>query len=266
MEIHGTAICSSGKFDSVKNVKEIIAPKLMGRNILNQREIDKIMIELDGTEKKERLGSGTMFAVSVAVARAASANLEIPVSQYLGGISGRSIPCPIINILTGKKIDTYMITPVDFLDSLERIKACIRVSRKLKELLLDENFEIGMNEEGAYVTNIESNDLALGLLKKAISESGYNTDGFEITSSLPQNSLLIIPCEIGTITESIHSIRTAKETGNLPVVSLSMVETEDSFVVDLCTAINVKFLKIGMPIGCERTSKYNELLRLSDIL
>lgn len=262
MEIYGSAVFSSGNFDAVKNIKEVIAPHLMGMNVLEQKEIDEKLIELDATEDKSRLGSGIMFAISVAAVRAASHNLDISVRQYLGGISGKTTPCPIMHFLSGNKIDDFMITPAGFLSPLERVKACLKVTKKLQDLLKEEKIAISFSQNGAFYTNLESNDLALGLIKKAISESEFEVSQFEITTSLPKNSLLIIPNEIGTVTESIHSIKTAKETGNLPIVSLSSSETEDSFVVDLCVAINVKLLKIGVPMGGERTAKYNALLSI----
>lgn len=259
----GTAIFSTNTVDAIKNVKEVIAPRLVGMNVLEQGKLDETLIELDGTEDKSRLGSGVMFAISVAVARAASHDLNISMSQYLGGISGKTVPCPMMNLLSGDKIDDFMITPTGFLTTRDRVNACLKVTRKLNELLDEEKFMVTLNRNGAFKTSIESNDLALGLIKKAISESEMETNQFEITTALPKNSLLVVPNEIGTITESIYSIKTAKETGNTPIVSLSSAETEDSFMVDLCVAINVKFLKIGIPIGAERTSKYNALLEYS---
>ncbi|MBQ9280401.1 MAG: hypothetical protein IJ215_05115 [Clostridia bacterium] len=254
----GTAISGT---QTCKNIPEVITEKMRGKNIFAQREIDNMLIELDGTEDKSRLGAGTMFAVSSAVARAAANHLDIPVSVYLGGISGSTIPCPMMSMLMDQSGGEILIVPDGIIGIKERVKACVEVYRTLQILLKNRGLVFCQGREGELIADFSGKDKPIEILKEAILAVGYQ-EKIQIYSHMPENSIVIRPNEIGTVTESIHAIRTAKQQGMIPIVALSSHETEDSFLADLCVAINVKFIKTGAPVGSEVMSKWNELCAL----
>jgi enolase len=175
-----------GVLTAVSNVNDIIAPELEGLNIHNQEEIDNIMIELDGTELKSKLGANAILGVSMAVAKVASCNLQIPLYQYLGGITERSLPIPMMNILNGGRhadnnitIQEFMIIPVNVDRFSERLRMCSETYWCLKKILRENGLSTGVGDEGGFAPNLKNDEEALKLIIKAIEEAGFK-DNFKL--------------------------------------------------------------------------------------
>lgn len=169
-----------GVINAVHNVNTVIAEEIEGLNVLNQTEIDETMIDLDGTENKMKLGANAILGVSMAVAKAAACNLQIPLYEHLGGISGRNIPSPMMNILNGGRhadnnvnIQEFMIVPtgIDFFS--ERLQMCSEVYSKLKSILKENGYTTSVGDEGGFAPNLKEDEEALQLIVQAIQESGY---------------------------------------------------------------------------------------------
>lgn len=350
----------NGVMKAVKNVNEVIRNRILYENVLNPQNIDEIMLELDGTENKSMLGANAMLGVSMAVLNAGAKCLGIPLYKYIGGISGRNIPCPMMNILNGGKhadnnvnIQEFMIVPIGIEEYPEKVRACSEIYYALKSILKEKKLLLGVGDEGGFAPNLKDDETALDFVNNAIIKAGYEgkvkisldvaasemfneSDGsysfwksgevksveemisfyekivgkypiFSIEDGLAEedwegwkkltdrlgkkiylvgddlfvtnvkrlgrgigegiaNSILIKPNQIGTITETIETIRIAKENGYMPIVSHRSGETEDTFIADLSVALNVSFIKTGAPTRGERTAKYNELLRIYDEL
>lgn len=169
-----------GVLRAVYNVNEIIAHEIIGKSIFNQQEIDNIMILLDGTENKNKFGANAILGVSMAIAKAASCELDMPLYRYLGGISGVTLPRPMMNILNGGKhadnnitIQEFMIIPVADVDFDEWIRMCTEVFHSLKKILKSKGFSTGVGDEGGFAPNLASNEEAFDMLIEAIKNAGY---------------------------------------------------------------------------------------------
>jgi enolase len=165
---------------AVKNVNEIIQPKLKGEDPLRQREIDEIMIELDGTENKQRLGANAILAVSLATARAAACSLGLPFYRYLGGIGAKMLPVPLMNVLNGGKhadnnvdLQEFMIMPVGASSFTEALRMGAETFHHLKIALRKRGYSSAVGDEGGFAPNLSSNREPLELIVEAIQESGY---------------------------------------------------------------------------------------------
>ncbi len=159
---------------------EEIAEELVGENSLDQALIDQIMIELDGTDNKSRLGANAILAVSMAVARAASAYLDLPLYRYLGGVNATTLPVPMLNILNGgvhadNNVDfqEYMIVPVGFESFQEAIRAAVETYHSLKKLLKEKGHSTSIGDEGGFAPNLESNEEPIQFILEAIEKAGY---------------------------------------------------------------------------------------------
>ena len=157
-----------------------IRPELMGMNILHQRAIDELMIELDGTDNRRSLGANAMLAVSLASARAASAYMTEPLYRYIGGLLGRALPVPMANILNGGKhadnnvdIQEFMIVPAGTPFFHEALRMTTEVFHHLKKILKEKGYNTGVGDEGGFAPNLKSNEEALSLIVKAIENAGY---------------------------------------------------------------------------------------------
>lgn len=167
---------------AVNNIDEIIAPNLIGENIFSQRDLDDLMLELDGTFNKSTLGANAILGVSLACARAAAKALEIPLYRYLGGINACVLPTPMMNILNGgvhanNKLDfqEFMISPVGVSSFSEAIKAGVEIFHTLKQILNGMNFSTAVGDEGGFAPQLSSTEEAIELIIKAIEKAGYNT-------------------------------------------------------------------------------------------
>ena len=169
-----------GVLKAVENVEEKIAPQLIGLDVLDQMEIDAIMIDLDGTPNKSKLGANAILGVSMACARAAAEYLEIPLYKYLGGAFSHLLPVPMMNILNGGKhadnnvdIQEFMIVPAGAETVRDAIRMGSEVFHHLKEVLKDQGHVTSVGDEGGFAPNLSSNREALEVIVKAIEKAGY---------------------------------------------------------------------------------------------
>ena len=348
-----------GVLKAVSNVNDVIAPELIGLSIFEQTLIDRVLIELDGTKSKEKLGANAILGVSMAVARAAANELQMPLYKYIGGVNAKTLPVPMMNILNGGEhannnvdIQEFMILPVGAKSFKEALRMGAEIYHELKNVLKDKGLQTGVGDEGGFAPDLKSNEEALEVIVSAIEKAGYkpgkdiylgldvastefyNTekkiyemkgegksytvselisyykklidkyplisieDAFaeddweaweEFTKEVDgkiqlvgddlfvtnterledgikrnvANSILIKLNQIGTLTETIDSVKMAMKAGYTAVISHRSGETEDSFIADLAVALNAGQIKSGAPARTDRVAKYNELLRLS---
>lgn len=165
---------------AVRNVNTVLREALLGRNALCQEEIDKILIETDGTENKEKLGANATLSVSMATARAAAAALNMPLFRYLGGISAKRLPVPMMNILNGGKhadntvdFQEFMIMPVAAGSFAEGLRICAEVYQKLKQILVKDGLSTGVGDEGGFAPSLKNPEEVLDYIVKAVLAAGY---------------------------------------------------------------------------------------------
>ncbi|HGS9247339.1 TPA: phosphopyruvate hydratase [Clostridioides difficile] len=347
---------------AVANVNEIIAPEIEGMDAFDQPAIDAIMIELDGTPNKGKLGANAILGVSMAVARAAADEIGLPLFQYLGGVNAKQLPVPMMNILNGGEhadnnvdVQEFMILPVGACCFKEGLRMGAEVFHSLKKVLGEKGLACGVGDEGGFAPNLGSNREALELIVEAITKAGYKPgedvmlgldvaatemynketkkyvlagEGKELTAAemvalyedwsnnFPiitiedgldeedwdgwkllteklgnklqlvgddlfvtnterlekgiengvANSILVKVNQIGTITETLDAIEMAKRAGYTAVISHRSGETEDSTVADLAVAVNAGQIKTGAPSRTDRVAKYNQLLRIEEMV
>ena len=347
---------------AVANVNEIIAPELEGMDAFDQPAIDALMIELDGTHNKGKLGANAILGVSMAVARAAAEELGLPLFQYIGGVNAKQLPVPMMNILNGGEhadnnvdVQEFMILPVGAPCFKEGLRMGAEVFHALKKVLGEKGLACGVGDEGGFAPNLGSNREALELIVEAIEKAGYKPgddvrlgldvaatemydketklydlkhegkkltaeqmvdlyeewvnnfpivtiedgldeedwDGWKVlterlgkkvqlvgddlfvtnTERLERgieagvaNSILIKVNQIGTITETLDAIEMAKRAGYTAVISHRSGETEDTTIADLAVAVNAGQIKTGAPSRTDRVAKYNQLLRIEEMV
>ena len=347
---------------AVANVNEIIAPELEGMDAFDQPAIDALMIELDGTHNKGKLGANAILGVSMAVARAAAEELGLPLFQYIGGVNAKQLPVPMMNILNGGEhadnsvdVQEFMILPVGAKSFREGLRMGAQVFHSLKKVLSERGLACGVGDEGGFAPNLGSNREALELIVEAIEKAGYKPgddvrlgldvaatemydketklydlkhegkkltaeqmvdlyeewvnnfpivtiedgldeedwDGWKVltdrlgkkvqlvgddlfvtnTERLERgieagvaNSILIKVNQIGTITETLDAIEMAKRAGYTAVISHRSGETEDTTIADLAVAVNAGQIKTGAPSRTDRVAKYNQLLRIEEMV
>ena len=347
---------------AVANVNEIIAPELEGMDAFDQPAIDALMIELDGTHNKGKLGANAILGVSMAVARAAAEELGLPLFQYIGGVNAKQLPVPMMNILNGGEhadnsvdVQEFMILPVGAESFREGLRMGAEVFHSLKKVLGEKGLACGVGDEGGFAPNLGSNREALELIVEAIEKAGYKPgddirlgldvaatemynketkkyvlagEGKELTAAemvdlyedwannFPivtiedgldeedwdgwklltdrlgkklqlvgddlfvtnterlergieagvANSILIKVNQIGTITETLDAIEMAKRAGYTAVISHRSGETEDTTIADLAVAVNAGQIKTGAPSRTDRVAKYNQLLRIEEMV
>lgn len=165
---------------AVKNVNEKIAPKITGIESNNQAYIDNLMIKLDGTKNKSRLGANAILSVSLAVAKAGAMESELPLYRYIGGAGARELPVPMMNILNGGAhadnnldIQEFMIMPVGAPDFKDALRIGAEVFHSLKSILKSKNLSISVGDEGGFAPDLKSNEEAIVLMIQAIKKAGY---------------------------------------------------------------------------------------------
>ena len=349
-----------GVQEAAADVARVISPALSGNFASEQAEIDRILCDLDGTENKSRLGANALLSVSLATARAAANWYHLPLYRYLGGASAERLPIPMMNILNGGahasnnvEIQEFMIAPVGATSFAEALRMGSEIYHTLGKLLRAEGLGTTVGDEGGFAPNLDNDEAALGLICRAIEESGYDTkqirialdcaagewyeaDGsyhlakrgtrhtrselidrweelveryplFSIEDGLDQrdfdgwremtarlgkrvllvgddlfvtnekrlnegirqkagNAILVKPNQIGTLSEVLSVIETAKSAGYAFIPSHRSGETEDTTLSDLAVAVNAPFIKSGAPCRSERVAKYNRLLRIESSL
>ena len=165
---------------AVENVNEIIAPELIGLDATRQNIIDALMIDLDGTENKGKLGANAILGVSMAAARAAANHLEVPLYNYLGGFNAKTLPTPMMNILNGGEhadnnvdIQEFMIMPVGADSFKEALRTGAEIFHALKKVLGSKGYNTAVGDEGGFAPNLGSNEEALQTIVEAIEAAGY---------------------------------------------------------------------------------------------
>ena len=179
--------CGKSVLKAVDNVNNIIAPELIGENAADQQAIDKLMLELDGTENKSKLGANAILGVSLACAKACALAFEMPLYRYLGGINAVTLPVPMMNVLNGgahadNNVDfqEFMIAPVGASSFTEAIRMGAEVFHNLKTVLKNKGMVTSVGDEGGFAPNLSSNEEALQVIIEAIEKAGYTTDQVKI--------------------------------------------------------------------------------------
>ena len=350
-----------GVLQAVKNVDDIIFPALEGINVLEQKKIDDIMIDLDGTENKSKLGANAMLAVSMAAARAGAVFSELPLYRYLGGAGSYELPVPMLNIINGGShadnsvdLQEFMVMPTGARTFKEGLRMSAEIFHTLKGVLKEKGYNTSVGDEGGFAPNLGSNEEALTVIVEAVEKAGYRpgedvhialdpaaSEFFEdgkyifkkstgevlsssdmvgfyadlvdkypiisiedglaeddwggwklMTEKLGKkiqlvgddlfvtnpkrlsrginegitNSILIKLNQIGTVSETIETVKMAQRNGFTAVVSHRSGETEDTFIADLAVGLSSGQIKTGSTSRSERIAKYNQLLRIEEEL
>ena len=347
-----------GVEDAVCSVCRRISPAISGINATEQAELDRVLIQLDGTKDKSFLGANAMLAVSLASARAAANWYHQPLYRYLGGLDAYRLPVPMMNILNGGahasnnvEIQEFMAVPTGFSSFCEALRAGSEVYHELGRLLKERHLSTAVGDEGGYAPTLSSDEEAIELICEAISRAGYDTERIRIaldaaasewfdeqsgTYTQPKtgkkmttaelieywealvskypvimsvedaldqrdtdgwvtlterlgsiimlvgddlfvtnakrlasgidaniaNSILIKPNQVGTLSETLDTIHTAKNAGYRFILSHRSGDTEDTTIADIAVALGAHFIKTGAPCRSERVAKYNRLLRI----
>ena len=356
----GTRFGGKGVSKAVEAVNTLIGPALVGLEVTSQREIDRLMAEIDGTDNKANVGANATTAVSMAVAHAAADELGLPLFKYLGGTDAHLLPVPLMNVLNGGAhadndldVQEFMLVPHGAASFSEALRMGAEVYHVLKEVLLSKGLSTGIGDEGGFAPNLRSNDAAFDLLMEAIQRAGYEPgdeialgvdvaasgmledglyrlkgEGLELSSDgmadlfagwverfpvvsiedpldeedwegwqqltarlgekvqivgddlfvtnfekLTQgiersaaNSILIKVNQIGTLTETARTVKVAARAGYSSMISHRSGETEDATIADLAVAWEAGQIKTGAPARSDRVAKYNQLLRIEELL
>jgi len=166
---------------AVENVNNIIAPEVVEMDAINQREIDQLMIEIDGTENKGRLGANAILGVSLSIAKAAALACDLPLYKYIGGVNSYVLPVPMMNILNGGKhadntvdLQEFLIMPLGVDSFREALRICAEIFHTLKSVLKKDGMSTSVGDEGGFAPNLKTNEDAIKYIIKAIIEAGYN--------------------------------------------------------------------------------------------
>ena len=169
-----------GVLKAVENVNTIIRDKIIGMNVYDQVTLDKTLIELDGTDNKAKLGANATLGVSLAVAKAAAASLNMSLYRYIGGTNGKQLPVPMMNIMNGGKhadstlsVQEFMIMPVGAKSFTECMRMCIEVYHNLKSVLKSKGLSTGVGDEGGFAPMVKDEQEAIELILEAIKKAGY---------------------------------------------------------------------------------------------
>ncbi len=354
----GDRFGGKGVARAVTNVKDTIAPALLGLDATRQEQVDQVMIDLDGTPNKANLGANAILAVSMACARAAAGALNIPLYRYLGGTAARVLPVPCLNVLNGGAhaansldVQEFMLVPGGFPSYSEALRAGVEIYHALKKVLAGRGLTTNVGDEGGFAPNLPADRVALELLSDAVEATGYQLggevafaldvaaselhragryelDGGQLTADemaeylagladeFPlvsiedgldekdwdgwktltdrlgsrlqlvgddlfvtneellsrgiaggvANAILIKVNQIGSLSETLHTMQLAQRSSYGLMVSHRSGETEDAFIAHLAVATNAGQIKSGAPARGERTAKYNQLLRIEEHL
>jgi hypothetical protein len=170
----------TGVLKAVANVNDIIAPELIGHDVFDQEGLDRLMLKLDGTDNKGKLGANAILGVSLAAAKAAAAELELPLYLYLGGIKAKTLPVPMMNVINGGKhadnsvnLQEFMIMPTGACCFRTALRMCAEVFHTLKKLLKADGYATSVGDEGGFAPNYKNDEEPLQYLVKAIEAAGY---------------------------------------------------------------------------------------------
>ena len=352
-----------GVLKAIENVNTEICDALIGTDVTEQNEIDKIMIELDGTPNKGRLGANAILGVSMACAHAAAEFTNQPLFRYVGGTNANTLPIPLMNIINGgshadNSVDfqEFMIMPVGAPTFSEAMRWGTEIYHSLKAVLKAKGLSTAIGDEGGFAPMLKSNEDALKVIMEAIEKAGYKpgeeifialdpaateffiedekvyhfkkstgekltptqmadfwvdwhkrypiisledgmaeddwdgwkylTDKIGTTCNLvgddlfvtnvdrlkrgidtgTANSILVKVNQIGSLTETINAVNMAYRAGYTAIMSHRSGETEDVTIADLAVALNTGMIKTGAPCRSDRVAKYNQLLRIEEML
>ena len=350
-----------GVLKAVNNVNGEIADAVIGWEASDQRGLDQILINLDGTPNKSRLGANAILGVSLAAAHASADSAGLPLFQYLGGVNAHNLPVPMMNIINGGAhadnnvdIQESMIMPVGASSFSEGLRMCAEVYHTLKSVLKEKGLSTAVGDEGGFAPDLPSNEAAMEIICEAIEKAGYTPgkdialatdvaasellgedglyhlagdhaaktaegmigfyenlvrkypiisiedgldeedwDGWKkLTEALGSrvqlvgddlfvtntqrlsrgihqgvaNSILIKLNQIGTLTETFDAVQMAQRSGYTAVISHRSGETADTTIADVAVALNAGQIKTGAPGRTERVAKYNQLLRIEELL
>ena len=204
-----TEFLGKGVSKAVENINSVITPNLLGEDAFNQQLIDNLMMEMDGSFDKSTLGANAILAVSLACARAASDSLDVPLYRYLGGIVGRVLPTPMMNILNGgahanNNLDfqEFMISPVGMSTFSEAVRAGSEIFHTLKMILNEKGLATTVGDEGGFAPNLNSTRDAIEFIISAIEKAGYNTNNIKICLDVAASELY----EEGECSEGVCSL------------------------------------------------------------
>jgi len=345
---------------AVNNVNSVIRDAVMGHDVTDQAGLDKIMLDLDGTENKDNLGANALLAVSLAAAHAGAAESGSMLFEYLGGKDAVNLPVPMMNIINGGShadnsvdLQEFMVVPVGAASFKEALRCGSEIFHSLRSVLHDRGLNTSVGDEGGFAPNLSSNEEAIETILIAIEKAGYEAgkdvylaldvaasefykdgvydlasesrefdaagfvdyladwadrypiisiedgldesdwDGWKILSNRlndsiqlvgddlfvtnPKilargieegiaNSVLIKVNQIGTLSETLETIRMAHKAGYTTVTSHRSGETEDTTIADLSVATHAKQIKTGSLSRSDRIAKYNQLLRIEEYL
>ena len=175
-------LMGKGVTKAVQNVNKIIARKLKNMNVYDQINIDRELLELDGTSNKENLGANATLGVSIAVAKAAANSLGMSLYRYIGGINSKQLPIPMMNILNGGKhsdnnisIQEFMIMPIKGESFREKLEIGVEIYHTLKRILKEKGYSVAIGDEGGFAPNLDSEEQAIEIIMEAIEEAGYRS-------------------------------------------------------------------------------------------
>jgi len=345
-----------GVSKAVKNVETVLGPAVLGLDSLDQSQVDKILLQADGTPTKSKLGANAILGVSMAVARAAADTVGLPLWRYLGGANARTLPTPLMNILNGGahadnglEVQEFMIVPTGAANFSEALRAGVEVFHALKANLKKDGLATSVGDEGGFAPRVGSIEEAIQRVLKSIEAAGYKpgadislaldcaaseffdkkSGGYTwdkkartteelvgiydtLSSKYPivsiedglaeddwagwklltdkighrvqivgddlfvtnpirlrrgiaektANAILIKLNQIGSVSETLDTIREATEAGYRSIISHRSGETEDTFIADLAVATNAGQIKTGSLSRTDRVAKYNQLLRI----
>ena len=231
-----------GVLKAVENINEKIADAIIGEEVTNQIEIDKTMIELDGTENKSNLGANAILAVSMAVARAAALDLDIPLYNYIGGINAKVLPVPLMNVINGgvhadNNLDfqEFMIVPVCGGSFKEALRAGVETFHVLKDILKKKGYSTNVGDEGGFAPDLNSTKEALDILIEAIHKAGYEP-GEDIllaidaaSSEIYDKEKKVYKFEGNELTSDDMIVLYEELIGTYPVVSIEDGLAEDDY-------------------------------------
>lgn len=229
---------------AVDNVNDIIAPEIIGFEVTEQVAIDMTMIELDGTPNKGNLGANAILGVSMAVARAAADELDLPVYTYLGGVNAKTLPVPMMNILNGGEhadnnvdIQEFMVMPIGAPSFKEGFRICAEIFHNLKAVLQEKGLNTSVGDEGGFAPNLSSNEEALATIVEAIKKAGYEP-GKEVRIALDvaatelydeETKIYSIPGEGRTLTSEEMVDWYAELVEKYPIISIEDGLAEDDW-------------------------------------
>jgi enolase len=341
---------------AVANARGEIASAVRGLDATDQRSLDELLIELDGTPNKGRLGANAILGVSLAVAKAAAADVRVPLYRWLGGSEARTLPVPMMNVVNGGAhaqnsldLQEFMVVPAGAGTFSEAVQIGAEVFQALKALLHERGLATAVGDEGGFAPDLPSSEDAIELVLQAAERAGHRDrvaialdpaateifrDGmyrFEGTEAAPEqmvafweqlverfpivsledplaedewdswreltsragdsvqlvgddvfvtnperlrrgidssvgNAILVKVNQIGTLTETLDTIRMAQDAGYATVISHRSGETEDTTIADLAVATGAGQIKTGAPSRTDRVAKYNQLLRIEEEL